>query len=512
MSLIRFTRLLQSFILLLLCFSLSSSPAFSSPPEPTTVKLQLFWHHQFEFAGFYAAISQGYFDKYNINVELIKFDPALESTNTVLAGKAQFGLAGTEIIEGYHQGKDLTLLASYFKTSPLIIITQLEITSLEQLSNNSTLYGLKQQLEQGSIRAMLNLFNVEPTNIKMTRKGNPLVLFEQNKITGILAYRTNTPYQLNQKHLNYRMHDPNQYGIASQDLNLFTTGTFARENSELVKNFTLAANEGWNYAIKHPDEIIELIQSQYNSQNLTKDALEFEANETIKLISPKLFEVGSIQKNKLLTISEDSFTNKTITRIKSLDDFIFQPNVTQKIDTELLKLLTEKEKKYLKTHPKIRVQNESDYPPFNYIVNGKPAGYSIDYMKLLTKKMAVNIQFIQNRSWQEYLGMLQESKLDAMVNIMETDERKKFYRFTPAFAEPNNVAVTRSSDLDSVVDKSSIQNKKLVVVKGYAASERYEKLYPSMTIIKVAGVLAALKAIIDKEADIFISNDAVINF
>ena len=261
------------------------SAASSPPVKPTTVKLQLFWHHQFEFAGFYAAIEQGYFKKYNIDVELLKYEPKLDSKNKVLSGKAQFGLASTDLIESYHQGKDVKLLASYFKQSPLTIITHAETTSLSQILNQK-IYGYYNQINQGSIRAMLDLFNVDPTKINMSMAGDAIELFKNKEIAGILAYRTNIPYKLNQQNIQYRIFDPNQYGIASQDLNLFTTASFARENPALVKNFILAVNEGWRYAIVNPDELISLITSKYNSQNKTKEALKFEANETIKLISP----------------------------------------------------------------------------------------------------------------------------------------------------------------------------------------------------------------------------------
>jgi len=511
LSLIRITQHLLNFILLLLCISLSSTSAFGSSSEQTTVKLQLFWHHQFEFAGFYAAIEQGYFKKYNIEVELIKFDPSSSTTDSVLKGKAQFGIAGTEIIESYHQGKDVILLASYFKRSPLIIITQPEITSLKQLSNHKV-HGSKQQLKQGSIREMLDLFDVEQTQINITMKGKPIALFENKEVDGILTYRTDVPYQLNQKDLEYRMYDPNQYGIASQDLNLFTTGAFARENPELVRNFTLAANEGWNYAINHPNEIIDLILSKYNTQNLTKGALKYESNETIKLISPELFEIGSIQKNKLRSISEQSFANKSITSIKNLNGFIFQLNPKQEINSELLKLLTFKERKYLNEHTVIKVQNESDYPPFNYIVKGKPSGYSIDYMNMLAKKMGVSINFIQNKLWHEYIQMLRSNQLDAMINIVETTDRKELFSFTASFAEPSYVAVTRDDNDEKIINEHSIKNKRPVVVEGYVGNDIYKKLYPSMNVIKVKSVLAALKTITAQKADLFISNDAVINF
>ena len=112
MPFIRKPLFFTTLLLVLIFIALVSKPAISSSSQPTNVKLQLFWHHQFEFAGFYAAISQGYFDKYNINVELIKFDPTVNEIDLVLKGEVQFGLAGTEIIDSYHQGKDVMLLAA----------------------------------------------------------------------------------------------------------------------------------------------------------------------------------------------------------------------------------------------------------------------------------------------------------------------------------------------------------------------------------------------------------------
>jgi len=475
------------------------------------VKLQLFWHHQFEFAGFYAAIEQGYFDKYNLDVELLEYKQEINITKKVLNGEVQFGLAGTDLIDTYHQGKDVKLLASYFKRSPLTIITQPEITSLKQLEKKE-IYGNKHQLMQGNIRGMLDLHGVEPSKIRMAMAGDEIELFKSKNIAGILAYRTTIPYELKHHNIPYIMYDPSQFGIVSQDLNLFTTDTFAKNNPELVKNFTLAANEGWRYAVKHPNEIVRLIINKYNSQNKTKSALNYEAKETIKLISPELFPVGSLQKNKLIAISEESFANNTISSIKNLDNFLFQLEKETKIDSALFKLLSIEEKKYLDEHPIIKVQSESDYPPFNYKINNSPTGYSIDYMEALAKKMGIEIEFIQNHSWRTYLEMLQNDKLDAMVNIMETPQRKIIYNFTTPFAEPNNIAVTRINEPGTDIDEQFIKNNRLVVVNGYAASDRYEKLYPSKVIVKVDNVIEALEKIISNKADVFLSNDAVINY
>ena len=51
--------------------------------------------------------------------------------------------------------------------------------------------------------------------------------------------------------------------------------------------------------------------------------------------------------------------------------------------------LTETEKDWIKTHPVVTFANELDWPPFDYIENDNPAGYSIDVVRLIAKKAGI---------------------------------------------------------------------------------------------------------------------------
>jgi polar amino acid transport system substrate-binding protein len=467
----------------------------------------LFWKHQFEFAGFYAAIEKGYFHKHDIEVEFVEYDPKTSHITSVIKNDAQFGVAGTGLIRSYHDGLDVKLLASYFKRSPLALITQPDILSLKQL-HGKTIHGLDKLLERGSIREMLNLHDVDYQQIKTTQANDSIKLFKNREIAGILAFITDTPYKLAQSMIPYRVYDPSQFGMITQDLNLFTTGKFARENPILVKNFVQAINKGWQYAIENPTEIIDLIKLKYNEQNKSKESLQYEAAETQKLMLLDLYPIGSIQTNKLKIISEKLLTNKTIKHLRPIDKLLIKSDNIISIDDELLSLLTRKEINYLINNPVINVQNENDYPPFNYMVKGKAVGFSIDYIKLLAKKMGVDINFIQNKSWSEYMDMFKEKRLDAMLNIVPTDKRRKFANFSSAYAQPNNIAVARKGELNSSLSKSSIYDKKFVVVKGYATTTTF----PVLKFITVNNTMDALKAIKSKKADVFLSNDVVVNY
>src|SRR5215468_11459922 len=61
---------LAAFVLALLC-----APAAQALQQ---VSLQLKWHHQFQFAGYYAALEQGYYREAGLEVRIIEGGPGVE--------------------------------------------------------------------------------------------------------------------------------------------------------------------------------------------------------------------------------------------------------------------------------------------------------------------------------------------------------------------------------------------------------------------------------------------------
>ena len=58
---------------------------------PDHVILQLKWTHQFQFAGYYAAIAQGYYREAGLDVKLQEAVPDHDPALAVLSGQADFG-------------------------------------------------------------------------------------------------------------------------------------------------------------------------------------------------------------------------------------------------------------------------------------------------------------------------------------------------------------------------------------------------------------------------------------
>ena len=86
------------------------------------VVLQLNWKHQFQFAGYYAAIEQGYFREAGFDVSLRELPSGGNPVEIVLNGEADFGVAASELAWHRVQGKPVVALAAIVQHSPLILL------------------------------------------------------------------------------------------------------------------------------------------------------------------------------------------------------------------------------------------------------------------------------------------------------------------------------------------------------------------------------------------------------
>ncbi len=98
--------LLISFILL--AFLSSQSYALEK------VSLQLQWKHQFEYAGFYAAIEKDFYRAEGLDVELYEAQTNKDPVQEVLSAKKTYGISYSSLI-----GMSLRILSFRFNDLPI---------------------------------------------------------------------------------------------------------------------------------------------------------------------------------------------------------------------------------------------------------------------------------------------------------------------------------------------------------------------------------------------------------
>ena len=85
--------------------------------------LQLKWWHQFQFAGYYAALTRGFYQQEGLDVEVREGAPTTSTLDEVLAGRADFAIWDAAVLAGYMRGQPLTAVSVTFQHSPYVLLT-----------------------------------------------------------------------------------------------------------------------------------------------------------------------------------------------------------------------------------------------------------------------------------------------------------------------------------------------------------------------------------------------------
>jgi len=119
------------------------------------------------------------------------------------------------------------------------------------------------------------------------------------------AYITDQPQQLEALGVPYHLFRPKAQGIDFYGDILITTDKTIKEKHARAMAFTEASMRGWEYALSHIDETIDVIEKKYNSQNLSRKQLRFEAVKTKDMIMGDMVELGYMSEkrwNKIVSV------------------------------------------------------------------------------------------------------------------------------------------------------------------------------------------------------------------
>ncbi|MBT6613089.1 MAG: ABC transporter substrate-binding protein [Deltaproteobacteria bacterium] len=262
-----------------LIFLLTICTANADNSNDSPVILQLSWFHQFEFAGYYAALEKGYYQKEGIkNVIINPGGPALDEAQLVAAGQAQYGVLSSELLVKWINGLPIIVLAVIMQHSKraLIVRSDSPILAPSDLIGRTIMLNLNEHEE---FLAMFIREGVVPKKITIIHKdktaSSKLI---DDTIVAMNGSIGNQPYSLKMKGVSTRNILPINYGIDFYGDSLFTSESEMKENPERVAGFRRATVRGWEYAMKHPEEIINLILEKYNKKK-TSDQLRFEAEQ-----------------------------------------------------------------------------------------------------------------------------------------------------------------------------------------------------------------------------------------
>jgi class 3 adenylate cyclase/ABC-type nitrate/sulfonate/bicarbonate transport system substrate-binding protein len=253
------------------------------------VSLQLKWKHQFQFAGYYAALEQGFYRDAGLDVTIHEGGPGIDVAETVAGGKADFGVCSASVLRERAAGRRLVVVAAIFQHSPAVIL----VARRADISSVSDLRGRTLMDAPGSdeIAAMLKREGIDyETLIRVPHEGNPRDLLA-GRADAMVAYSTNEPFVLEQIGAAYRTFSPADYGVDFYGDNLCTSEVEVKAHPDRVAAFRAASIKGWAYALAHKEATVDLILKSYSDKK-SREALLFEAEHTGNLVGRDPDRIG----------------------------------------------------------------------------------------------------------------------------------------------------------------------------------------------------------------------------
>ena len=467
------------------------------------VSVQLEWKHQFEFAGFYAALEQGFYKDIGLDVKIKEYDSNIDIVSDVLNGVSTYGMSSSHLILERLSGKKIVQLASYLKQNALVLITKPNIKTIEDLKNKKVMAATN-ELKGTSLAAMFQEHHLDTSDINVIPHSFNINAFANGDIDAMTAFISNQPFFLDQKQIPYKIFNPSEDGIYSYDVELFTSESEAKHHPFRTQNFIDATRKGWEYALSHKDEIIELIYQKYSKEK-SREALYYEANIIHKLMKIDLFKIGAIVP-ELTQLNTNMYVQLgMVDKHWDLKGFIFDPK-PRKIN------LTPAESEFIKAHPVIRF-SDVQWEPFASIADDNTySGLFKAYYTLLEQRTGLKFEFVKigdGINFQLVLDALKRKEIDMIDGSGKTKERKNYALFAGPLMQVSLAIISNKQNRFTTL--KSLKGKHIAVARGSTASEHIKEHFPHINLIYTDSIDEALKLVIDQKADACLDNLVVLD-
>ena len=289
----------------------------------TKVTIQLSWFDQFQFAGYYMAKEQGFYKDAGLDVQILPFSLGMNIPKMVNDGDVDFAIGRENLILEKAKYPKIIALAAIFQATPLVLLTTKDsgIDSFNKFENKK-LMRTKDDGSEVSLKAMLSASKIDLKSITQVEHSHNIYDLIDKKVDIISAYTSKAPYILQKEQIKYNIFYPKDYGFDMYSDFLITNIDKYNNDYNIVEKFKKASLKGWEYAYNNIEKSVDIIFEKYNTQNLSKEELIFEANELKKLSYLNISRLGDMKQEKVQRIYDLYNVMGYINNEFKIDNFI----------------------------------------------------------------------------------------------------------------------------------------------------------------------------------------------
>jgi NitT/TauT family transport system substrate-binding protein len=265
----------------------TAAPAASGTPDKVT--LQLKWVTQAQFAGYYAALDQGYYKAENLDLTIRPGGPDIAPEQVVAGNQAEFGIDWlANLLSVREQGTPLVNIAQVYTNAGMREISWKE----SNINSPADLKGKKVGIwffgNEFTLLATLNKYGIDKDkDVTLVQQPFDMTLLLNKEVDAAAAMTYNELYQVlsaGHKIEELNIIDPNKEGTAMPEDGLFVREDWIKDpkNKDIAARFLRASFKGWEYCRDNAAACVDIMVK--NGAPGGAEAQKWQMDEVNKLV------------------------------------------------------------------------------------------------------------------------------------------------------------------------------------------------------------------------------------
>jgi len=298
-------KLVPIFALVAVVMALAVAP--TAAQDLTPIKFQLKWVTQAQFAGYYAALNEGYYKDAGLDVTLLPGGPDIGPQQVVASGGAEMGTDWIgSLLSSRENGGDVVHIAQIYQRSGMREVTwkDSKITSFKDMKGKIVgVWGFGNEVP---VKASLVKNGIDPDNsddVTIFNQPFDMNAFLNKEVDAAAAMTYNELAQVLEakgedgKFPLYTLDDLNVIDLnvdgapLLEDL-IFANGTWLKDHEKEATAFLAASFKGWMFCRDNADKCVDYVLA--SGSTLGKGHQAWMMNEVNKLIWPSENGIGQL--------------------------------------------------------------------------------------------------------------------------------------------------------------------------------------------------------------------------
>ncbi len=272
----------------------------------TPVKIQLQWVTQSQFAGYYAALDQGFYKDEGLDVTILEGAVEIVPQQVVAAGEAEFGVAWVpKMLASREQGANLVNIAQIFQRSGTLQVAWADsgLTSVDDWAGKRVgTWGFGNEWEVFAALRQAGIEPDDPNQVTIVQQPFDMSLLLNREIDAAQAEIYNEYAQLLEatnpetgnlyQPEDFTVFDYNDIGTAMLQDHIFVRADWLTDpaNEDIARRFLRATFKGWIFCRDNFDACVNIVLA--NGPTLGEGHMRWQLNEINNLIWPSPQGIG----------------------------------------------------------------------------------------------------------------------------------------------------------------------------------------------------------------------------